>query len=117
MRPVKYGKTRPSMAGMILAMGLLLGHSAFSEYVLVICVLFTAMFFGLVGLNLARMRDTREEVPPFDIDQVSGGVMPTFTGPLRTGEAKLQLMIIPAAVTIGLLALAAIDLWDRAHPV
>jgi hypothetical protein len=106
-----------SMAGLLLALVLLLGHSLYSEYILVICVLFAVIFFGLISLNLRIMRRSREEVPPFDVDQPSANVFRTFTGALRKGEAKLQLMIIPVAVVAGFLVLAAVDLWDRAHVV
>lgn len=104
-----------SVAGLILALLLLLGHSAYSLYVLIICILFAGIFFGLIAINLGLVRRSREEVPPFDIDRSPGGVFRTFTGTLRKGDAKLQLMIIPAAVVIGFLALALIDLWGRAH--
>lgn len=104
-----------SIAGVLLALLLLLGHSAYSLYVLVVCILFTTIFFGLIAINLGFVRRSREEVPPFDVDRPSGGVFGTFTGPLRKGEAKLQVMIIPAAVVIVFLALALIDILDRAH--
>lgn len=104
-----------SIGVFLLALALLLGHSAYSGYVLTICVLFTVIFFGLVGLNLGLLRRTHEEVPPFDVDEPSGGLFRTFTGTIRKGEAKLQVMIIPAAVILGFLALAVVNLWDQAH--
>jgi predicted lysophospholipase L1 biosynthesis ABC-type transport system permease subunit len=104
-----------SMAGLLVALVLLLGHSAYSEVVLVVCVLFAVIFFGVIALSLRLVRRSREEVPPFDVDQPSGGVFTTFTGPLRKGEAKVQLMIIPAVLAFGFLMLAVVDLLDRAH--
>lgn len=104
-----------SMAGLLVALVLLLGHSAYSEVVLAVCVLFAAIFFGVIGLSLRLVRRSREEVPPFDVDRPSGGVFTTFTGTLQKGEAKVQLMIIPVVLAFGFLMLAAVDLLDRAH--
>lgn len=100
--------------GLVAALFLLLGHSAYSEYVLTVCIGFGVIFFGLITMNLWIVRRSREEVPPFDVENPSGGVFRTFTGALRKADAKLQLMIIPVAVVVGFLALAAVDLWDRA---
>ena len=104
-----------SMAGLLLALVPLLGHSAYSEVVSVACVLFAAIFFGVIGLSLRLVRRSREEVPPFDVDQPSGGVFTTFTGTLQKGETKVQLMILPVVLAFGFLMLAVVDLLDRAH--
>jgi len=99
--------------GFVAALVLLLAHSLYSEFLLAVCILFGVIFFGLVTVTFTIMRRSREEVPPFDVDQPSGGVFRTFTGTLRKADAKLQLMIIPVAVVVGFLALAAVDLLDR----
>ena len=101
--------------GFVAALFLLLGQSAYSEYLLTVCIGFSVIFFGLVTVNLWIVRRSREEVPPFDVEEPSDGVFRTFTGTLRKADAKLQLMIIPVAVAFGFLALTAVELWDRAR--
>ncbi|MCL4765695.1 MAG: hypothetical protein KJZ80_05650 [Hyphomicrobiaceae bacterium] len=81
-------------------------------FAIAICVVYTAMFFG-VPLTMTRIRAGRDERWRGDTPHRRHQAVATFTGAIRRHEAVMQMVIVPVGVAFAFAAFSVIWLLTR----
>ena len=85
------------------------GHSAYAVFMIIICLFYGAMYFGMPWL-MFRMRAkflTQHKIKAIPRERMSG--LDTWTGWSKNQDAILQILTVPADLALAMIAIAIVN--------